>query len=161
MNLWVCPWWSAREILFLDIQPHTSRISCSSDNCRWRVSDSSTSLRWSSSSRWAKRPRISASSLRAASVCWLSAFSWAWELSFSLAAWREWAQEQGERGCVRGIEGKWKMTNEEEEEDGVQRGALTIMMRARERVTEGERRSETYAVPALALIGKRSHSAPW
>lgn len=33
------------------------------------------------------------------------------------------------------------MTNEEEEEDGVQRGALTIMMRAGERVTErqGER----------------------
>lgn len=31
------------------------------------------------------------------------------------------------------------MTNEEEEGDGVQRGALTIMMRARERVTERQR----------------------
>lgn len=41
-------------------------------------------------------------------------------------------------GSGRG-EGKWRMTNEEEEEDGVQRGALTIMMSARERVTERQR----------------------
>lgn len=31
------------------------------------------------------------------------------------------------------------MTNEEEAEDGVQKAALTIMMRARERVTERQR----------------------
>lgn len=31
------------------------------------------------------------------------------------------------------------MTNGEEEEDGVKRGALTIMMRARERATERQR----------------------
>lgn len=101
-------WATDLHILWLNVQPHTSWISCSSDNWRWLLLDISTSLRWSSSSRWAKRPRISASSLRAASVCWLSAFSWAWELSFSLAAWRV----RGEWETGRGWEGKWRMTNE-------------------------------------------------
>lgn len=73
-----------RTELSLDGEPHTSRISCCSASCLWWASDSSTPLRWSSSSRWDKRPRASPSSLRDASACWLSAFSWAWECSFSL-----------------------------------------------------------------------------
>lgn len=102
--------------------PHTSWISCSSDNWRWRLSDSSTSLLWSTSSLWAKRPRISSSSLRVAAVCWLSAFSWAWELSFALAAWRERAGGRkqmkndkwgGGRWCTKGR--KKKANNNDEQ----------------------------------------------
>ncbi|TNN45807.1 hypothetical protein EYF80_043985 [Liparis tanakae] len=143
------PQWEGRSFRFPAARPHrTSRTSCSSDNWRWRVSDSSTSLRWSSSSRWAERPRTSASSLRDASLCWLSAFSCARELCLSLAAWRE--REGGREGEGEGE----REGNEEEAEDVVQKGAGTI------RKSDRETEAEEHVRQRLAPIWRRRLPAP-